>query len=88
MVKRADCLMETQRRSRKRLLGEEVVHDSNLLLSTAFSNPLWKHIHSALCIGLCYQEVGGGEKRARVGEVVVVSRSDDTRCHLCHTFSL
>jgi len=46
MMKKADCLMDTQRKSKKRVLGEE--------------------------------EVGGGEKRARVGEVVA-SKADDSR---------
>jgi len=46
MMKKADCLMDTQRKSKKRVLGEE--------------------------------EAGGGEKRARVGEVVA-SKADDSR---------
>jgi len=46
MMKKADCLMDTQRKSKKRVLGEE--------------------------------EAGGGEKRARVGEVVA-SKAGDSR---------
>jgi len=46
MIKKADCLMDTQRKSKKRVLGEE--------------------------------EAGGGEKRARVGEVVA-SKAGDSR---------
>jgi len=46
MIKKADCLMDTQRKSKKRVLGEE--------------------------------EAGGGEKRARVGEVVA-SKAGESR---------
>jgi len=46
MIKKAECLMDTQRKSKKRVLGEE--------------------------------EAGGGEKRARVGEVVA-SKAGESR---------
>ena len=63
MIRRADCLMETQRKSRKRLLGEEVASRIQKLLYVD---------------NVFLQEAVGGEKRQRLEEVVV-SRSSDTR---------
>ena len=69
MIRRADCLMETQRRSRKRLLGEEVVYrfwSQERFLKLLYADNIF------------LQEAVGGEKRQRLEEVVV-SRSSDTR---------
>ena len=69
MIRRADCLMETQRRSRKRLLGEEVVYrfwSQERFLKLLYADNIF------------LQEAVGGEKRQRLEEVVV-SRSSDIR---------
>ena len=63
MIRRADYLMETQRKSKKRLLGEEVASRFQKML----------YVDSVFL-----QEAVGGEKRQRLEEVVV-SRSSDTR---------